>query len=89
LAPDIAFYRFLDADRTAAPEHICEVQKSPVDLNHLERKLAQARLWTMFDESAPSLGVLRLRILLLIMQLHPTLVLRMAWRARLSGAVRR
>jgi hypothetical protein len=87
-APDIAFYRFLDADRTAAPEHICAVQNRLLDLNHLERKLAQARLWTMLNETAPSLGVLRLRILLLIVLLHPARALNMALRARPSSAVR-
>lgn len=78
-APDVGFYRFLDSDRTTAPKHIAHVERRLLDLNHVERKLAQARLGEMFEASgqAPQ----RLRIAALIALLHSGRALAMAWRA--------
>jgi glycosyltransferase involved in cell wall biosynthesis len=75
-APDVGFYRFLDSDRAAAPQYIAAVERRLFDLNHVERKLAQARLGEMLadTESLP----LRLRIAALIALLHPGRALAMA-----------
>ena len=78
-APDVGFYRFLDSDRTAAPKHIAAVERRLFDLNHVERKLAQARLVEILDGAghAPQ----RLRVAALVALLHPGRALAIAWRA--------
>jgi hypothetical protein len=50
------------------------------DLNHVERKLAQARLGEMLKETDPGHVALRLRITALIALLHPGRAAAMAWR---------
>jgi hypothetical protein len=79
--PDVGFYRFLDSDQAAAPRHVPAVRRRLFDLNHVERKLAQARLGEMLDETSSWLEPLRLRIAALIAVLHPGRALAMAWRA--------
>jgi glycosyltransferase involved in cell wall biosynthesis len=84
--PEVGFYRFLDSDRTAAPQYVeavalAAVERRLFDLNHVERKLAQARLGEMLDETGSWLEPLRLRIAALIAVLHPGRALAMAWRA--------
>jgi glycosyltransferase involved in cell wall biosynthesis len=78
-APEVEFYRFLDSDRAAAPQHIAGVERRLFDLNHVERKLAQARLGEMLNET--EFRPLRLRIAALIALLHPGRALAMASRA--------
>ena len=51
LRSGVGFYRFLDSDRTAAPQYLAAVERRLFDLNHVERKLAQARLGEMLDET--------------------------------------
>jgi len=80
-APDIGFYRFLDSNRAAAPQYMWAVQNRLFSLNHVERKLAQARLQAMLHECGSSPGPRHLRISLLIALLHPARALGMAWRA--------
>jgi glycosyltransferase involved in cell wall biosynthesis len=87
-APDVGFYRFLDSDRATAPEYVRAVQSRLFSLNHVERKLAQARLKAMLHEggSGSSFGMPHLWILLLIALLHPARALSMAWRAGSAAA---
>jgi glycosyltransferase involved in cell wall biosynthesis len=80
-APEVGFYRFLDSDRTAAPRYIAAVERRLFDLNHVERKLAQARLGEILEETESGHVALRLRIAALIALLHPGRALAMAWRA--------
>jgi glycosyltransferase involved in cell wall biosynthesis len=81
-APDVGFYRFLDSDRTTASKHIAAMERRLFDLNHVERKLAQARLGEMFDGTGHVPW--RLRIAALIALLHPGRALAIAWRARFA-----
>jgi glycosyltransferase involved in cell wall biosynthesis len=81
-APDVGLYRFLDSDRTTAPKHIAVVERRLFDLNHVERKLAQARLGEMFDGAGPASQ--RLRVAALIAALNPGRALAMAWRASVA-----
>jgi hypothetical protein len=81
-APEVGFYRFLDAGPAAAPDHIGAVERSLLRLNHVERKLAQARLQTLLRESGPRRAARRLRMALLIALLHPGRALGMAARGR-------
>jgi hypothetical protein len=81
-APEVGFYRFLDSDRTAAPQYLAAVERRLFALNHAARKLAQARLGEMLDETRDA--PLRLRIAALIALLHPGRALAMAWRAGLA-----
>jgi glycosyltransferase involved in cell wall biosynthesis len=81
-APEVGFYRFLDSDRTAAPQYLAAVERRLFALNHAERKLAQARLGEMLDETRDA--PLRLRIAARIALLHPGRALAMAWRASLA-----
>jgi glycosyltransferase involved in cell wall biosynthesis len=81
-APEVGFYRFLDCDRTAAPQYLAALERRLFTLDHVERKLAQARLGEMLGET-PDLP-LRLRIATLIALLHPGRALAMAWRASLA-----
>jgi glycosyltransferase involved in cell wall biosynthesis len=83
-APDVAFYRFLDSDRAAAPRYLAAVKRRLLDLNHVERKLAQARLGQMLGEAGSRQLPLRLRIAASIALLHPGRALAMAWRANLA-----
>jgi glycosyltransferase involved in cell wall biosynthesis len=83
-APEVEFYRFLDSDPAAAPQYssakeLAAVERRLFDLNHVERKLAQARLGEMLDETASR--SLRLRIVVLIALLHPGRALAAASRA--------
>jgi glycosyltransferase involved in cell wall biosynthesis len=81
-APEVGLYRFLDCDRTAAPQYLAALERRLFTLDHVERKLAQARLGEMLGET-PDLP-LRLRIATLIALLHPGRALAMAWRASLA-----
>jgi glycosyltransferase involved in cell wall biosynthesis len=81
-APEVGFYRFLDSDRTAARQYLAAVERRLFTLNHVERRLAQARLGEMFDETRDA--PLRLQIAALIALLHPGRALAMAWRASLA-----
>jgi len=78
-ATDVGFYRFLDSDRTTAPKYMAAVERRLFDLNHVERKLAQARLGEMLDRTGH--GPARLRVAALIAALHPGRALAIAWRA--------
>ena len=79
-AADIGFYRFLNSDRATAPKYMAAVEHRLFDFNHVERKLAQARLGEMLDGS----GRERLRVAALIAALHPGRALAMAWRASVA-----
>jgi glycosyltransferase involved in cell wall biosynthesis len=85
-SPDIAFYRFLDADGTTAPDYLWALQRRLFSLNHVERKLAQKRLLEMLDETTGRLTPRQARLCLLMGLLHPGRALAMAGRAVLSGA---
>jgi len=78
---DAAFYRFLDADPQGAKPNISAVRGQLFALNHLERKLAQWRLDGMLRQSNASLAE-RLRILWLMMLLHPGRAVELLWRGR-------
>jgi glycosyltransferase involved in cell wall biosynthesis len=79
--PEVGFYRFLDSDRSAAPQYVAAVERRLFDLNHVERKLAQVRLGEMLSETGSRHLPLRLRIAALIALLHPGRGLAMVWRA--------
>jgi glycosyltransferase involved in cell wall biosynthesis len=80
-APDVGFYRFLDPDGTAARDYLWAVQGRLFSLNHVERKLAQARLQAMLREAGPCFTPQHLRLCVLMGLLHPARALGMACRA--------
>jgi len=75
-AADVGLYRFLAADRAEAMQYIGAVETRLFALNHVERRLAQAKLRDMLD-IAP-FGARPVRIALLIALLHPGRALRLA-----------
>jgi glycosyltransferase involved in cell wall biosynthesis len=86
-APDVRFYRFLDADGTTALDHLGAVQSRVFSLNHMERKLAQRRLLEMLgSETTGRLPLRQVRLCLLMGLLHPGRALAMAGRAFLNDS---
>jgi glycosyltransferase involved in cell wall biosynthesis len=85
-AKDVGLYRFLSADPTEAPRYMRALERRLLNLNHTERKLAQARLREMLDD-AP-IGARRARIACLIALLHPGRALRLVRRATADVAPR-
>jgi len=75
-AEDVGLYRFLTSDRSAAPKHLGAVERRLRSLNHVERKLAQARLRAMLGETP--FGARYIRIAALIALLHPGRALQLA-----------
>jgi glycosyltransferase involved in cell wall biosynthesis len=81
-AADVGLYRLLDSNRLGGPRYIEVVQDRLFDLNHVERRLAQARLHAMLHEIGTPVGPRHLRILMLIAALHPARALGFAWRGK-------
>jgi glycosyltransferase involved in cell wall biosynthesis len=79
---DVGLYRLLDSDRLRGPQYIGAVQRRLLGLNHVERRLAQARLAAMLGEIGPAAGPRYLQILALIAILHPARALGLAWRGK-------
>jgi glycosyltransferase involved in cell wall biosynthesis len=93
-AGDVGLYRFLDSDAVRGPGLMSAVRQRLFELNHVERRLAQARLQATLREPGLSksprhLNARRLYAWALIAALYPPRALGMAWRTIFRSAGRR
>ena len=88
-ADDIGLYRLLDSDSLQGPHYIRAMQDRLFALNHVERRLAQARLMAMLREIGTPAGLRHLRILILIAALHPARAFSLLRRKNTGGSPHR
>jgi len=88
-ADDVGLYRLLDSDKLRGPHYIRALQDRLFALNHVERRLAQARLMAMLREIGTPAGLRHLRILILIAALHPARAFSLLRRKNTGGSPHR